>query len=159
MFFLVPLVFLVVNFSPLRTCEILDRPAIAFRPAPRARTPREQCGGCYGGTDRGEAGGNWGIALPPAQKPVATYVPYVITGSLVVVSGQLPMVDGKLGWAGLLGQDVSDEDGAAAARQCLLNVFRACERPPWRAIWTGWRAWCAWAASLPAYPASPATRR
>jgi len=64
-----------------------------------------------------------GIVLPPAQKPVATYVPYVITGSLVVVSGQLPMVDGKLGWSGLLGQDVSDEDGAAAARQCLLNVF------------------------------------
>ena len=72
-----------------------------------------------------------GIALPPAQPPVATYVPYVITGNLVVVSGQLPMRDGKLGWSGKLGGTVSADDGIAAARQCLLNVLAhlrtACE--------------------------------
>ncbi len=64
-----------------------------------------------------------GLTLPPAQPPVATYVPYVITGNLVVVSGQLPMVAGKPGWSGKLGAGVSDADGAAAARQCLLNVL------------------------------------
>ena len=64
-----------------------------------------------------------GLTLPTAQPPVATYVPYVVTGNLVVVSGQLPMVAGKLGWQGKLGQDVSHEDGMAAARQCLLNVL------------------------------------
>ncbi len=64
-----------------------------------------------------------GLALPPAQPPVATYVPYVVTGHLVVVSGQLPMAEGKLGWAGKLGGAVSVEDGKQAARQCLLNVL------------------------------------
>jgi enamine deaminase RidA (YjgF/YER057c/UK114 family) len=64
-----------------------------------------------------------GLTLPPAQPPVATYVPYVVTGSLVVVSGQLPMVDGKLGWTGKLGENVSEADAIAAARQCLLNVL------------------------------------
>ena len=72
-----------------------------------------------------------GLSLPPAQPPVATYVPFVIAGNLVVVSGQLPMVQGKLGWAGKLGQAVSLEDGKQAARQCLLNVLAhlnaACE--------------------------------
>ena len=72
-----------------------------------------------------------GLSLPPAQPPVATYVPFVLTGSLVVVSGQLPMVQGKLGWTGKLGQAVSLEDGKLAARQCLLNVLAhlnaACE--------------------------------
>ena len=72
-----------------------------------------------------------GLSLPAAQPPIATYVPFVIAGNLVVVSGQLPMVTGKLGWTGKLGQAVSVEDGKLAARQCLLNVLAhlhtACE--------------------------------
>jgi len=64
-----------------------------------------------------------GIELPAAQPPVATYVPYVITGNLVVISGQLPMVAGKLGWTGKLGLGVSLDEGKMAARQCLLNVL------------------------------------
>lgn len=64
-----------------------------------------------------------GIELPAAQPPVATYVPYVIAGNLVVVSGQLPMVAGKLGWIGKLGLGLSLEEGQMAARQCLLNVL------------------------------------
>ena len=72
-----------------------------------------------------------GLTLPAAQPPVATYVPFVCTGNLVVVSGQLPMVAGQLGWRGKLGGTVSQEDGVAAARQCLLNVLAhlsaACE--------------------------------
>ncbi len=72
-----------------------------------------------------------GIELPAAQPPVATYVPYVITGSLVVISGQLPMVAGTLGWTGKLGLGVTLEEGTMAARQCFLNVLAhlaaACE--------------------------------
>lgn len=72
-----------------------------------------------------------GLSLPPAQPPVATYVPFVVTGNLVVVSGQLPMVSGQLGWRGKLGAEISQEDGKQAARQCLMNVLAhlaaACE--------------------------------
>jgi enamine deaminase RidA (YjgF/YER057c/UK114 family) len=58
-----------------------------------------------------------------AQPPVATYVPFVCSGNLVVVSGQLPMVAGKLGWTGKLGGEVSESQGMQAARHCLLNVL------------------------------------
>ena len=58
-----------------------------------------------------------GITLPAAMAPVANYVPYVIAGSLVVVSGQLPAVDGKVG------DTVSVEQGQHAARLCFTNVL------------------------------------
>ncbi len=61
-----------------------------------------------------------GLSLPPAPKPVAAYVPFVRTGNLVFVSGQLPMKDGVLAKGSLPGQ-VSVESGAAAARQAALN--------------------------------------
>ena len=64
-----------------------------------------------------------GIQLPAAPAPLATYVPYTIAGSLLVVSGQLPLVEGKIGWTGKLGDSVSIEDGKAAARQAFLNVL------------------------------------
>jgi enamine deaminase RidA (YjgF/YER057c/UK114 family) len=64
-----------------------------------------------------------GITIPVPQPPVATYVPFVRTGNLVVVSGQLPMAQGKLAFAGKLGETVSLEDGQAAARQCFLNLL------------------------------------
>ena len=64
-----------------------------------------------------------GISIPPAPKPVAAYVGFVRQGDLVFVSGQLPFVDGKLAVTGLLGRDVSLEDGAKAARICAINVI------------------------------------
>lgn len=63
------------------------------------------------------------LVLPPAPKPVAIYVPSVRVGELVWISGQLPFVDGKLPATGLLGQDVSQDDGIACARQAALNVL------------------------------------
>ena len=50
-------------------------------------------------------------------------MPFVVTGSLVVISGQLPLLDGKIGWTGKLGADVSIEDGQAGTRQSFLNVL------------------------------------
>ena len=67
---------------------------------------------------------NKGIALPPAPNPSANYVPYVRTGNLLVVSGQLCYgADGKLVIKGHLGGGVSIEDGQKAARACGLNVI------------------------------------
>ena len=63
-----------------------------------------------------------GLALPQAAAPVAAYVPVVITGGLAHVSGQLPFIDGKL-VTGRLGEDVSLEDGTAAARACGLMIL------------------------------------
>ena len=60
-----------------------------------------------------------GITLPVAAAPVAAYVPVVVSGSFAYVSGQLPFIDGKL-VTGRLGEDVSTEDGQAAARACGL---------------------------------------
>jgi enamine deaminase RidA (YjgF/YER057c/UK114 family) len=62
-----------------------------------------------------------GLSLPEPPKPVAAYVPCVRAGSLVVVSGQLPMVEGALTAVGKVPSQVSVEDAQAAARQCALN--------------------------------------
>ncbi|WP_424363192.1 RidA family protein [Methylocystis parvus] len=66
-----------------------------------------------------------GLALPQAAAPVANYVPYVRTGNLLFVSGQLPVGPGGVDAAhkGKLGAGVSLEDGQAAARQAALNVL------------------------------------
>jgi enamine deaminase RidA (YjgF/YER057c/UK114 family) len=63
-----------------------------------------------------------GIQLPAAAAPVAAYVPVVVAGGLAHVSGQLPFIDGRL-VTGRLGQDVSLEQGAAAARACGLMIL------------------------------------
>ncbi len=63
-----------------------------------------------------------GITLPEAAAPVAAYVPVVVAGNIAHVSGQLPFVDGEL-VTGRLGEDVSLEDGQAAARACGLMIL------------------------------------
>ena len=67
-----------------------------------------------------------GITLPVAAAPVAAYVPVVVSGNIAHVSGQLPFIDGKL-VTGRLGEDVSLEDGAAAARACGLMILAQVE--------------------------------
>ncbi|MDJ0894800.1 MAG: RidA family protein [Alphaproteobacteria bacterium] len=64
-----------------------------------------------------------GISLPEPVAPVANYVPYVVTGNLVFISGQVPFVDGKPAVTGKLGAEVSIEDGQRAARICAINVL------------------------------------
>ena len=66
-----------------------------------------------------------GLTLPPVAAPVAAYVPAVRTGSYVYVSGQLPLVDGKLQATGKVGASVSVEEAAALARICALNGLAA----------------------------------
>jgi enamine deaminase RidA (YjgF/YER057c/UK114 family) len=64
-----------------------------------------------------------GIVLPTPMAPVANYVPFVISGDLVVISGQLPMQDGKLVATGKLGAGVSPETGTLAAHWCFINLI------------------------------------
>lgn len=67
-----------------------------------------------------------GLSLPVPAAPVANYVPFVIAGSLLVISGQLPFgADGKLDPAhiGKIGATVTVEAGKAAARLCVINVL------------------------------------
>ena len=64
-----------------------------------------------------------GITLPTAMAPMANYVPWVRTGGLVVVSGQVPARDGKIAVTGKVGTDLDVAAGQAAARLCLLNVL------------------------------------
>ena len=66
-----------------------------------------------------------GLTLPPVTAPVAAYVPAVRTGSYVYVSGQLPVVDGKLPATGKVGDAVSAADAAVMARTCALNALAA----------------------------------
>lgn len=63
-----------------------------------------------------------GLTLPVAAAPVAAYVPVVEAGGLAHVSGQLPFIDGAL-VKGRLGEDVSTEEGYAAARACGLMIL------------------------------------
>lgn len=63
-----------------------------------------------------------GITLPTPANPVANYVPYVITGNLVFISGQISVAPGGP-IKGRLGEDMSLEDGVAAARVCGLNLI------------------------------------
>jgi enamine deaminase RidA (YjgF/YER057c/UK114 family) len=62
-----------------------------------------------------------GITLPNLPKPVANYVPFVRTGQLIFLSGQGPIIDGKVIYAGKIGSDLSEQDGYEAARVAILN--------------------------------------
>jgi enamine deaminase RidA (YjgF/YER057c/UK114 family) len=63
-----------------------------------------------------------GLTIPAAAAPVAAYVPVVIVGGLAYVSGQVSFVDGVL-VKGRLGEDVSLEQGIAAAQGCGLMIL------------------------------------
>lgn len=64
-----------------------------------------------------------GITLPPSVLPPANYVPYTVSGKMVVISGQLPMQDGKPQFIGKIGRDFSIEQGQECARICGVNIL------------------------------------
>ncbi|MFC6086733.1 RidA family protein [Sphaerisporangium aureirubrum] len=66
-----------------------------------------------------------GLTLPEVVPPLAAYVPAVRTGNYVYVSGQLPMVEGKLALTGKVGAEVDPEQAKGAARICALNGIAA----------------------------------
>ena len=64
-----------------------------------------------------------GIDLPAAAAPAANYVPYVVSGSHLYVSGQLPLIADGEKFSGKLGADVDVETGQRAAHACALNLI------------------------------------
>lgn len=65
-----------------------------------------------------------GVTLPTPASPIANYVPFVRSGNILVVSGQVCFgIDGKLVVKGQLGAGVSVEDGQKAARACAINLL------------------------------------
>jgi enamine deaminase RidA (YjgF/YER057c/UK114 family) len=68
-----------------------------------------------------------GLTLPQVVPPLAAYVPAVQSGNHVYVSGQLPMVEGKLPLIGRVGADVTAEQAAELARICALNILAAVD--------------------------------
>ena len=69
-----------------------------------------------------------GVTIPDPKPALGSYVPAVQTGSLVFVSGNLPIqADGSMLHSGKLGEDVSVEEGYAAAKQCAINCLSAAK--------------------------------
>lgn len=66
------------------------------------------------------------LALPQPAKPVANYVPFVISGNLIFVSGQVSTNRGGL-IKGRLGDTMSIEEGQVAAQACGLNLLAQCK--------------------------------
>lgn len=66
-----------------------------------------------------------GIALPEMSAPKALYVPVVQTGKLCYVSGQIPMLDGKVLYTGKVGGTRTLEEGQEAAKVCAINILAA----------------------------------
>ncbi len=64
-----------------------------------------------------------GITLPDLVAPVANYVPWVISGNLVFISGQITVENGELAYVGKLGDSVSTEVGVQAANLCARNLL------------------------------------
>ena len=63
------------------------------------------------------------IELPTASTPGANYVPFVRSGSLVFLTGQLSQWNGERKYVGKLGREFGVEDGQKAARLCALNLI------------------------------------
>ncbi len=68
-----------------------------------------------------------GLAVPELAKPVAAYVPAVISGNLVFTSGQLPFVGGALAVTGKVGAGVDPETAKSLAAICVLNGLAAAQ--------------------------------
>lgn len=64
------------------------------------------------------------LELPSAAAPAANYVPYVIADDdMLYISGQIPFLNGEAMHQGRLGDDLSVEQGAEAAKACALNIL------------------------------------
>jgi enamine deaminase RidA (YjgF/YER057c/UK114 family) len=63
------------------------------------------------------------LELPQLTPPQFTYIPFVRTGNLVFISGQVSQWNGERRFIGKLGREFQIEDGQQAARLCALNVI------------------------------------
>ena len=66
-----------------------------------------------------------GIELPPAPRPVASYVPVKLVRGLAFVAGQIPMADGRVSPTGAVGGEVTPEEANVATRRCAIQALAA----------------------------------
>jgi enamine deaminase RidA (YjgF/YER057c/UK114 family) len=64
-----------------------------------------------------------GIVLPTPGLPVGNYLPFRRSGSLIYISGQLPLLDNQVAFAGKIGRDLDLEQGQQSARLCGINIL------------------------------------
>jgi enamine deaminase RidA (YjgF/YER057c/UK114 family) len=69
-----------------------------------------------------------GLTLPTAPKPLGAYVAASQAGSLLFLSGMLPLVNGKLAITGRLGENLSAEQGREAVRIAALNALSVAQQ-------------------------------
>ena len=65
------------------------------------------------------------LVIPEMPTPLANYVPFKVADNTVYVSGQGPVVDGKIIYSGKVGKEISQEEGIKAAELCCINIVAA----------------------------------
>ena len=65
------------------------------------------------------------LKIPDMPTPIANYVPFKVADNTVYVSGQGPVIDGKILYSGKVGVDISEEEGIKAAETCCINIIAA----------------------------------
>ncbi|MEN6325320.1 MAG: RidA family protein [Syntrophomonas sp.] len=68
------------------------------------------------------------ITIPDVNPPLAAYVPGLRAGEFIYVSGQLPMQNGKLLYAGKIGRDLNLDAGKAASRLAAINCLAVLKK-------------------------------
>ena len=65
------------------------------------------------------------LLIPEMPTPMSNYVPFKVADNTVYVSGQGPVVDGKIVYSGKVGKEISEEEGIKAAELCCINIVSA----------------------------------
>ncbi len=65
------------------------------------------------------------LIIPEMPTPMANYLPFKVADNTVYVSGQGPVVDGKIVYSGKVGKEISEEEGIKAAELCCINIVSA----------------------------------
>ena len=65
------------------------------------------------------------LKIPDLPSPLANYVPYKVSDNTVYVSGQGPVINGKIIYSGKVGNEISQEEGVKAAELCCINIIAA----------------------------------
>ena len=63
------------------------------------------------------------LILPKMANPIANYLPFKISKNIAYISGQAPIIDGKIKFSGKIGDNLSIEDGIEAAKLCCMNIL------------------------------------
>jgi enamine deaminase RidA (YjgF/YER057c/UK114 family) len=63
------------------------------------------------------------LVLPETRAALGSYVPFLHLGGQLLISGQLPLIEGKVAVAGKLGAEIDLAQGQEAARLCAVNIL------------------------------------